>query len=61
MNFGFYCFKAHILKLVISQKGCSPVRLWLGKKGGNFFFYLKDFREIDVLKEVHPKNVTVSD
>lgn len=62
MNFGFYCFKAHSLNLVmILWKGYSPLKLWLGKKGWNFFFHLKDCREIDVLKEVHPKNVTVSD
>ena len=59
LNFGSYCSKAYSLKLVIILwEGCSPVRLWLGKKGWNFFLCLKDCREVDVLEKVHPKNVT---
>lgn len=40
LSFGFYCSKAHSLKsAMISWKGCSPDRLWYGRKGWNFVFY----------------------
>lgn len=56
LNFGFYCSKSYNLKLaVILWKGCSPARLWHGRKGWTFFSYSKDCREIAVLEEVCPK------
>lgn len=56
LNFRFYCSKAYNVKLaVILWKGCSPARLWYGRKGWTFFFYSKDCREIVGLGEVCPK------